>query len=227
VLIALIAQWYVEAGKYDVLPIDGSVISRLMTERPTIAESRDQYVLRPGRQTIPAFAAPKVLNRPHAITADVEIPPDGAEGVLVCQGSGVGGWSLFMKDGKLHYAHNYVRRAVYRVSSRDAVPTGRHELRFEFEPTGQPDFANGKGSPGRAQLYIDKTLVGEADFPVTTPIGLNPGGLTCGSNPGLAVDSDYRSPFAFTGVLHTVTLDLSGELIVDSESEMRMAMARQ
>ena len=64
-------------------------------------------------------------------------------------------------------------------------------------------------------------------FPVTTPIGLNPGGLTCGANPGSAVTADYQAPFRFTGTLHTVTVDLSGDLITDTDSEMRMAMARQ
>jgi arylsulfatase len=62
---------------------------------------------------------------------------------------------------------------------------------------------------------------------VTTPIALNPGGLTCGANPGSAVVGDYRAPFPFSGTLHTVTVDLSGDLISDSEAEMRVAMARQ
>ena len=93
--------------------------------------------------------------------------------------------------------------------------------------TGQPDFAQGKGSPGRAQLYVDGHLVGQAEFPVTTPIAFNLGGLTCGANPGTPVTPAYRAPFRFTGTLHTVTVDLSGDLIIDSEGEMRMAMARQ
>ena len=62
---------------------------------------------------------------------------------------------------------------------------------------------------------------------MTTPIGFNPGGLTCGANPGSSVTPDYQAPFRFTGALHTVTIDLSGDLITDTESEMRMAMARQ
>ena len=134
---------------------------------------------------------------------------------------------MYLLGGVLHYAHNYLRREVYKVSAVDPVPPGRHELRFEFEPTGEPDFLAGKGSPGRAQLYVDGRLAGQAEFPVTTPIGLNPGGLTCGSNPGAAVVADYRSPFRFTGTLHTVTVDLSGDLISDTEGEMRMAMMRQ
>jgi arylsulfatase len=227
ILIGMIAQWYVEAGKYDVLPIDGSALQRLMTERPQIAESRDRYVYRPGTQTVPFFAAPRLLNRPHAITADADIPTGGAEGVLLCQGTRVGGWSFYIKDGKLHYAHNYVARATYTVASADPVSAGRHELRFEFEPTDKPDIAHGKGTPGRAQLYIDRHLVGQTDLPVTTPLAFTPGALSCGANPGSAVTPDYQAPFRFTGTLYSVTVDLSGDLIVDSEAEVRMAMARQ
>ncbi|MFF6994265.1 hypothetical protein ACFY93_04800 [Streptomyces sp. NPDC008313] len=112
------------------------------------------------------------------------------------------------------------------MASGESVPEGRHTLRFEFEPTGAPDIAHGKGAPGRAQLYIDGRLVGETDMPVTTPIAFNPGGM-CGANPGSAVTPDYQTPFRFTGTLHSVTVDLSGDLIVDAESEMRMHMARQ
>jgi arylsulfatase len=77
------------------------------------------------------------------------------------------------------------------------------------------------------QLYIDGTLVADADTPVTTPFILNPGALTCGANPGSPVTPDYPSPNRFTGTLHKVTVDVSGELITDTESEMRVAMARQ
>jgi arylsulfatase A-like enzyme len=226
-LIELIATWYVEAGKYNVLPIDGSAVARMMTERPQVAEPRTQYIYRPGTQTLPFWVGPRVLNRPHAITADAEIPVGGAEGVLLCQGSIGGGWSLYVKNGKLCYAHNYVGRATYQVSAPDALPAGRHQLRFEFEPTGNPDIPQGKGSPGRAQLYVDGQLIAQNEFPVTTPIAFNPGGLTCGANPGSPITADYQAPFRFTGTLHTVTIDLSGDLITDSDSEMRMAMIRQ
>ncbi|WP_308299879.1 arylsulfatase [Streptomyces sp. CJ_13] len=226
-LIEMIALWYVEAGKYNVMPIDGSVLQRIMTERPQITENRTSYTFRSGTQAVPAAVAPRVLNRPHSVTADVEIPPGGAQGVLLCQGTNAGGWSLYVKDGHLHYAHNYVRRALHHLASCETVPEGRHALRFEFEPTGAPDIAHGKGAPGRAQLYVDGRLVGESDMPVTTPITFNPGGMACGANPGSAVTPDYQAPFRFTGTLHSVTVDLSGDLIVDAESEMRMHMARQ
>ena len=226
-LIELIAMWYTEAGKYNVFPIDASTIPRMMAERPQVAEPREQYTYRPGTQTMPLWVGPRVCNRPHAITADAEIPAGGAEGVLLCQGSNAGGWSFYVKDGRLRYAHNYVARATYQVSAPDPLPAGRHQLRFEFEPTGKPDFTQGRGSPGRAQLYVDGQLIAQDEFPVTTPVAFNPGGLTCGANPGSAVTTDYQAPFPFTGTLHTVTVDLSGDLITDTDAEMRMAMGRQ
>src|SRR5947209_9847984 len=226
-LIEMIATWYVEAGRYNVLPIDGSGLSRIATERPQVAEARTRYTYYPHTQAVPAFVGVHVLNRPHSITADVEIPESGAEGVLLCQGSGAGGYSFYIKDGRLRYVHNYVNRQHFHVVAPDPVPSGRHQLRFEFEPTGQPDIPKGKGTPGRGQLYIDGTLAGQADIPVTTPLAFNPGAISCGTNPGSPVTPDYVSPFTFTGTLHTVTVDVGGDLIKDQEADMRMVMARQ
>ena len=106
-LIALIGTWSVEAGKYDVMPVDGSGLARMAAEKPLAAAPRDRYVYMPGTQSVPFVAGPRILNRPHSITADVEIPDTGAEGVLLCQGTAAGGYSLFVKDGRLHYVHNY------------------------------------------------------------------------------------------------------------------------
>jgi arylsulfatase len=226
-VINMIATWYVEAGKYKVLPIDGSALQRFTQERPQIAVARTRYTYYQDTQTVPWFASVHVLNRPHSITADVEIPRGGAEGVLLCQGTGAGGYAFYVKDGKLKYAYNWVSREIYHVGSAETVPEGRHQLRFEFEPTGKPDIAKGKGTPGRGLLYIDRKLVGAAEIPVTVPILLNPGGLTCGANPGLPVTPEYSSPFKFTGKIYGVTVDVSGDLIKDSEAELRLVMARQ
>jgi arylsulfatase A-like enzyme len=226
-LIAMIGTWYVEAGKYDVMPIDGSGLARMMAEKPLIALPRDSYTYLPNTQSVPNFAAPKVLNRSHSITADVEIPEQGAEGVLLSQGTAAGGYSFFVKNGKLRYVHNYVGRELLGVESEDDVPTGNHQLRFEFEPTGEPDMAKGKGAPGRMKLYVDGDLVGTAEADVTTPFMFTPRSLTCGANPGSPVSPDYEGPFTFTGTLHGVTLDVSGELIHDREAELRVHLARQ
>jgi arylsulfatase A-like enzyme len=226
-VIELISLWYVEAGRYGVLPIDGTLVARLMTERPQLTQARTSYRFWPGTATMPAAVAPRVLNRQHSITADVVIPAGGAEGVLLCQGANTGGFTFYVRDQRLHYAHNYLSRAVYRVSSPDPLPEGRHRLRFEFEPTGKPHFEKGEGSPGHAQLYVDEQLVGHAELPVTVPIMFSPGGLSCGANLGAPIIPDYRAPFRFTGELRSVTVDMSGDLITDSESEIRGAMARQ
>jgi arylsulfatase len=199
----------------------------MVAEKPLVAPPRDHYTYFPGTQSIPFFAGPRVLNRPHSITAQVEIPEEGAEGVLLSQGSAAGGYSFYVKDGKLHYVHNYVGRGLYGVHSENGITPGRHELRFEFEPTGPPDLPNGKGTPARCQLYVDGELAGAAEMPVTTPFMINPGALTCGANPGSPVTPDYPSPFAFTGTIDHVTVDVSGELIRDDEAELRSHLARQ
>ena len=138
------------------------------------------------------------------------------------------GFTFYVKNGKLCYTHNYVMLDVYRVESAVDVPAGRHKLRYEFEPTGKPDLAIGKGSPGKAQLYIDGKLVGETAFPVTVPLmfGLS-GGVQVGRNEGSPVTSDYAPPFAFTGTIHNVVIDVSGDLIKDDEAQAKMILARQ
>jgi arylsulfatase len=228
-LIEMIAQWYVEAGKYNVLPIDGRGPQRVQDERPAIAVDRSSYTYYPHTQPVSASAGAFVLNRPHSITAEVEIPEDGAEGVIFSHGGSDGGYSLYMKDGRLHYVHNYVASEYFHLESTEKVPAGEHQLRFEFEVTGPPDIPKGKGTPGRAQLYFDGKLVGQAEFPYTTPMmfGVAGGALECGMDSGSSVTPEYKPPFEFTGAIDSVTVDVSGELIRDTEQEMRVIMARQ
>jgi hypothetical protein len=227
-LIEMVATWYVEAGKYNVLPIDSRGVLRIADPRPQLAEARKRYVFYPHTQAVPANAGPNVLNRGHSIKADVEIPKEGAEGVLLSAGDVQGGFTLFVKSGKLRYVYNYVGSNFYTIESKDPVPSGRHELLFEFETTGKPDIPHGKGAPGRGQLYIDGKLVGQGDIPLTMPIALGLGGGTmCGADTASPVTPEYKPPFEFTGTIYSVTVDLSGELIRDAEAEMRRIMAHQ
>lgn len=227
-LIELIGMWYVEAGKYKVLPVDGRGVQRFAEERPQIAKDRASHTFYPGTQSVPFNAGPRLLNRPHSITAEVDIPEGGAEGALVSFGGTDGGYSFYIREGKLQYVQNYVAREYLHVESTVPVPDGKHSLRFEFETTGQPDIANGKGAPGRGQLYIDNKLVGQAEFSVTTPLSLGlTGGITVGADPGAPVAPFYKSPFEFGGKILSVTFDVSGEMIQDSEAEMRQILARQ
>jgi hypothetical protein len=103
-----------------------------------------------------------------------------------------------------------------------ALPAGRHQLRFAFEPTASPTSLRARAPPA-AQLYLDGQLIAQNEFPVTMPMAFKPGGLTCGANPGSPVTTDYQAPFRFTGTLHSVTVDL----ITETESEMRIATSRQ
>ncbi|MFO7597516.1 MAG: sulfatase-like hydrolase/transferase, partial [Desulfocurvibacter africanus] len=227
-LIEMIAMWYVEAGKYDVLPIDSRGTLRFADERPKIAPDRTSFTLYPRTQGVPINAVPTLLNRPHSITADVDMPEGGVEGVLLSQGGNDGGYSLYVQDGKLRYAYNYVGRNRYYVESETSVPAGRHQLRYEFEVTGKPDIPNGKGAPGRGQLYIDGKLVGQGDIPLTNPLNIGLlSAFNCGVDAGAPVTVKYKPPFPFTGTIHSVTVDVSGEHIKDEDAELRVILARQ
>lgn len=231
-LIEMIAIWYAEAGKYDVLPLDSRGTLRFADERPQLAKDRKTYVYYPHTQMIPENVAVKLLNRSHSLAAEVEIPKGGAQGVLICHGGNVGGYSLFVKDNKLHYVHNYVGAEEFHLASDINVPDGKVELRYEFETTGKPNLAIGKGSPGKAQLYINNKLAGQMLLPYTVPLALGIGaGLLVGRNSGSPVSALYGPPFEFTGKIIQVTADISGKLIPDSEEEKharaKVAMARQ
>jgi arylsulfatase A-like enzyme len=223
----LIALWWDEAGKHKVLPLDGSLQARLVTERPQTSKRRKRFVYYPGGSVVPAFAAPPVFNRPYSIEADVEIANGDTEGILVAQGGDAGGYTFYVHAGRLHYIYNYVGRDQFELVSPDVLPEGRHALRYEFEPTGEPDFKNGKGVPGRGQLYVDGRLVANADFPHTTPFLFELEGLSCGYDFGSPSSDGYEPPFTFNGTLHSVTFDVSGELIPDDEAALARMMAQQ
>ena len=227
-LIEMIGRWWAEAGKYQVLPIDGTALPRMNVERPTIARPRNKFVYYAGGSPVPFTACPKSYNRPWSITAEVVIPSGGAEGVLLAQGGRTGGFTFFVKDQRLHFLYNYLAIDKFRLHSNATVPEGEVELRYEFEPTGKPDVAQGKGVPARGQLYINRKLVASIDMPHSVLNLFGTEGLTCGYDGGDRVAAEeYNDAFAFTGSIKRVTLDLSGELIPDTEADMKIAMARQ
>ncbi|MCZ6528950.1 MAG: arylsulfatase [Chloroflexi bacterium] len=223
----MVARWYTEAGKYKVLPLDGTLMQRFLQERPHLTADRSQYVFYPDLSVVPIGSTPATFNRPHSITAEVEIPEGGAEGVLIAQGGVAGGFVLFVKDKKLHYIHNYLGLEEYRVTSSEEVPEGQVILRYEFEPTSPPEPRKGRGAGGRGQLYFNGELVGNTEFPTTVPTTFGIEGLSAGYDFGEAVSHEYRAPFAFTGELKQVTVDLSGDLIKDDEAALRQLMSVQ
>ena len=156
------------------------------------------------------------------------IPPGGAEGVLLAQGGNTGGYTFFVKDGKLHFLYNWLGHDKFWLHSNEAIPEGEVELRYEFEPTGKPDVAKGWGVPARGQLYINRKLVASIDMPYSILRMWGTEGLTCGYDGGDRVAPDYYGDaFRFTGTIKRVTMDLSGELIPDTEADMKIAMAWQ
>jgi arylsulfatase len=227
-LIEMIGRWWAEAGKYQVLPLDGSVLERINVERPTIAKPRNKFVFYQGGSGIPFTATPRLYNRPWSITAEVVIPQGGAEGVLLAQGGRTGGYTFFIKDKRLYFLYNFLGRDRFWLKSDELVPEGEVELRYEFEPIGPPDPANGKGVPARGQIYINRKLVASLDMPFSVLNMFGTQGLTCGYDGGEpAAPEEYKEPFRFSGTIKRVTVDLSGELIPDTEADMKIAMFRQ
>lgn len=227
-LIAMIGMWYVEAGKYNVLPIDSRTSLRFAVERPQIAPDRERYVYYPGTQMVPGSVAPRVLNRPHSISVEVEVPAGGADGVLFSMGGNDGGFSLYMLDGVFTYGYNYVADSYFYVRATSPVPAGHHVLSVEFRPTGPADLAAGKGTPAHIGLFLDGAPVGEGDLPVTIPLSLGlAAGVAVGHDPGSPAVPDYQPPFAWSGSIRRALVDVSGTPLEDQKARIREVLARQ
>ena len=220
---SMIERWYAEAETHGVFPLASAGATRLLTRRPTIAPPSDTQVWYPDSSPVYFGASPKPYNRPYSITAEVTIPPGGAEGILVSHGSRHGGYALIVQDGRLHHLYNHLALDRFVVSSAAELPAGDLRLRYEFAPTEK-----GFGPPGRSLLFVDDELVGAAHLPHTTPNRMGPAGFSCGYAAFDSVDPDrYAAPFRFTGTIHRVTVDLSGELLHHDEAELQRLMSQQ
>jgi arylsulfatase len=216
---ALQDLWWREAGRYGVLPLQSMRIFAL--GRPHAVPPRPRVVLRPGAAPLPEELAPNVKGRPHRIVADVEIPADGATGVLVAQGGRFGGFSLYVHDGRLHYTTNFAGIERTTVSSPRALGPGRHMVGVALEPTDSLGM--------RAELVVGGEVVAVAEAPRTAPFrfALAGEGLCCGYDDGTPVADVYESPYAFTGTIHEAVIDVSGTPVVDLVAELRRAWMTQ
>ncbi|MEB3317552.1 MAG: arylsulfatase, partial [Cyanobacteriota bacterium] len=227
-LIAMISMWYVEAGKYNVLPIDSRSTQRMAEERPQIALDRERSTYYQGTQLVPMNAAPRLLNRPHSISVEVDIPEGKADGVLFSMGGIDGGFAIYVLDDIYTYGYNYVADSYFYVRAASALPSGHHVLSMEFRPTGPAEVAAGKGTPAHISLFVDGALVGEGDLPVTIPLSLGlAAGVAVGQDPGSPAMPDYKPPFAYPGRIRRALVDVSGEAVGDLEAEIRRVLARQ
>jgi arylsulfatase A-like enzyme len=203
--------WFEEAKKYNVLPLDDRRYERAADPtRPIAALEKPSYEYYHSTSIVHPLAAPQLLGRDHTITAYATIPENGAEGVLACSGGEFGGWSLFIKDGHLHYVHNYLKMQEFDVASSGKVPAGAHRLSVHFslkEKSLKPDFFTGDIS-----IFIDNEKVGEmknikmaGQYSAVTGYG-----LLIGRNTGTPVSHSYEPPYAFTGTIDKVIIEVSG-----------------
>jgi arylsulfatase len=223
----MVDLWYQEARKYNVLPLQGTIGQRVGFPRPMPGRPTDSHVFFPGAP-VAALVAPNIYNRPHTITAELQIPEGGVEGVIVAWGANAGGHTLFVKDGKLNFAYNYEGHKMFRIVADGPLPEGDVTIQYAFEVTGDADLRNGKGAPGTGVLAVNGTKVGSVDMDVTVPYIFCIEGLSVGYDYGDTVDhASYRDAFPFTGTVKKVTYDVSGEAIHDAEAIARRLLGRQ
>jgi len=220
-LAELVARWWEQAERYQVLPLDNRPFSELVFERPEGLPARDRYVYRPAGGMIPEAVAVNVRNRDHTVTARVEIPPGGADGVLISQGSFLGGWGFYVLDGRPRYVHNASGKHEDRIASTEVLSAGEHTVGFRY--------LVGEGPPHRVEIVIDGVVTGEGmiPFPTWTRFSLTGHGLVCGRALAPAVSDEFVAPFPFAGTLHEVVVDVSGAPFVDAEAEAEHAITTQ
>jgi arylsulfatase len=223
----LIALWWVEAGTYQALPLESrGAIEILGAERPQLSSPRTRYTYYPGGAEIPESVAPNIRNRSYTIAAELEIDTAEAGGVIFSQGSRFGGHAMYVKDGKLVYAYNFVGEHVQTIVSDETIPTGHVVLSATFERTNET-----MPTQGTLTLHIRDKAVGEATI-MTQPgkFGLGGGGLVVGRSGAEQVTDDYagEAPWPFVGgTVQRVMIDVSGESFTDLAAEARAAFARQ
>ena len=194
-----------EARKYNVLPLDDRVSERFdVQDRPSPASGRTTVTYYSSGVSIPEGSAPNLKNRSFTITAEVEIPENGAEGVLLTQGGRFAGWGFFLKDSKPTYVYNFVNAERYIIQSPEKLAPGKSTIKFNFDYDG-----GGVGAGGIGRLFINDQPVAEGRIAKTIPYRLAlDETFDVGRDTGTPIVETYQVPFAFTGNLQKVTLNL-------------------
>jgi arylsulfatase len=193
-----------EATRYNVLPLDDRFAERLdVTLRPSSFSGRKQVTFYPGIVRLPEGSGPKTVGVSHSVTVDAEIPEQGAEGVLMCVGGDTSGWAFTIEDGKLTYHYNWFDTERPKIQSTKSVPTGKVQLTFDFK-------SEGVGKAASVTLYTNGDKVGEGKIPRQVPFRFGVESLDVGMDTLSPVSRTYEEkvPFAFTGTIDKVTLDL-------------------
>jgi Sulfatase len=222
--------WLIEAVKYNVLPLDDRGTERFVPEiagRPTLIRGKTQLLFA-GMGRLTEYSVVTVKNRSHALTAEIDIPPSGASGVIVAQGGGFGGWSLYTKDRKLRYCYNFLGLREFSVDTDRPLPAGTHQVRMEFHYDG-----GGMGKGGDVVLFLDGDKIGAGRVDATVPVVYSADeSCDVGRESGSLVTRDYGRDNTFTGTVRWVQIDLDDSAEDDQTQltvaeRLRVAMARQ
>jgi arylsulfatase len=202
------ALFMAEAAKYQVLPIDDRSVERMdpsVAGRPDLMGGRTSLTLYPGAVAMAENAFINLKNRSHAITATVDVPRGGAQGVIIAQAGRFGGWSLYVKDGRPAYAYNWLGRETIRVLGAQRLPEGPVTIRIEFAYDG-----GGRGKGGTATLSVNGQQVAEGRIPRTIPNVFSVDeGVTIGVDDETVVTTDYQERNnRFTGQLGKVVVEV-------------------
>jgi arylsulfatase len=214
-----------EAIKYNVYPLDSSLAERADVRlRPSLTRGRSTFTYYPGAVRIPEGAAPDMKNKDFTVTAEVEIPAGGADGMLITQGGRFGGWGLLLLDGKpeFDYAFSNQPQHKYRVTSNEKLSPGKHTIKFDFKYDGP-----GMGKSGAGTLSVDGKQVAQGKIERTIPTRFSlDETMDIGEDTGTPVVEDYvnKMPFKFTGTLKKVVIELGKSgLTVSDEKELEEA----
>ena len=220
-----------EARKYNVLPLDDRRVERFNSDlagRPTLTAGSSQ-LLYGGMTRLTENVVINFKNKSHSVTAEIEVPEGGAEGVIISQGGAFAGWSLYVKKGKPKYCYNLFGVQLFYVEGDTEIPSGTHQVRVEFDYDG-----GGLGKGGTASLYVDGEKAGEGRVEATVPM-LFSADETCdvGSDTASPVSDDYTSESShFTGTIEWVQIDIADaaedlDHLITPEERLKIAMTRQ
>jgi arylsulfatase len=205
--------FYAETKKNQVLPLDNSTLARWNTPRPNLTAGRKVFTYSGELVGVPASGAPDILNKAYTITAEVEIPEGGAEGMIVTQGGRFGGYGLFLSKGEFGFDRG---RVVFLYNLLDLKRTmwegpelaaGKHTIVFDFKPDSP-----GLGKGGTGVLSVDGQEVARNSMEHTTPITFpEDETFDIGQDtrtPLALVEYRYDVPFKFTGKIDKLTFEL-------------------
>ena len=202
-----------EATKYDVFPLDNSVLARIVTPRPSATAGRTLFTYSGEMPGLPPSDAPDILNKSYTISADVEVPQGGAEGMLVTLGGRFGGYGLYLLKNKPVFTYNALDMERFRWEG-PALSPGKHTIVFDFNYHGP-----GLGKGGDGALSIDGIRVTTRSIPHTIPFLMSiDETFDVGVDTRTPVDDkDYQTPFRFTGKLTKLSILLRPEKVTSQD----------